>query len=179
VELAPALTAAYMPLYPERWRTARLTFESVHDVPEQIRAELATGDRASERMLPALIEQLLALGSRVAAGLGPRPEWLRRALTFLSGAYTGSVAMSDIARYAGVSVSRLSHGFAEAMGRPVGAYVRELRIQAAARSLRECDATLAEIALASGFADQSHLSRVFRKAKGVTPMEYRRRASRR
>ncbi|HEX7154519.1 MAG TPA: AraC family transcriptional regulator [Thermoanaerobaculia bacterium] len=175
VELTPALAATFAPLYGERWQTARLTFESVRDLPEQIREELAAHDSASGRILPALVEQLLALGSRVASGLGPRPEWLRRTLAYLAVGYAGSVSMRELARHAGVSVSRLSHGFAELMGRPVGAYTRELRVHAAARALREGEDSIAEIALTTGFADQSHLSRVFRASKGVTPVEYRRR----
>jgi AraC family transcriptional regulator len=44
----------------------------------------------------------------------------------------------------------------------------------AARELAETDAPLAEIALAAGFADQSHFSNVFRRETGLSPSAFRR-----
>jgi transcriptional regulator GlxA family with amidase domain len=55
----------------------------------------------------------------------------------------------------------------------VGEYVRRLRVDAAQRMLTNSDISLAQIALETGFADQSHLTRVFRRATGLTPKLYR------
>jgi AraC-like DNA-binding protein len=52
----------------------------------------------------------------------------------------------------------------------MGEYVRELRVAEVQRRLaRGDDASLAEIALRCGFADQSHCTRVFRRLTGTTP----------
>jgi AraC-like DNA-binding protein len=60
----------------------------------------------------------------------------------------------------------------------VGEYVRTLRLEGAIRDLEESEASLAAIALANGFSDQSHFSNAFRRHTGVTPSEYRRRIRR-
>jgi transcriptional regulator GlxA family with amidase domain len=49
------------------------------------------------------------------------------------------------------------------------------RVRRAQQVLLEADARLAEVALASGFADQSHLTRVFRSLTGEAPGAWRRK----
>jgi AraC family transcriptional regulator len=56
----------------------------------------------------------------------------------------------------------------------MGEYLRRLRIGRAARQLAESETPLAEIALAAGFADQSHFSNVFRRQTGMSPSSFRR-----
>ena len=58
-------------------------------------------------------------------------------------------------------------------GMLAGAYLREIRVQRAADALARSSAPLAQIALDAGFADQSHFTRVFRTAHGVTPQRWR------
>jgi AraC family transcriptional regulator len=52
-----------------------------------------------------------------------------------------------------------------------------VRVRAATRLLREQGPSLADVAAAAGFADQSHFTRQFRRATGMTPGEYRRQTS--
>jgi transcriptional regulator GlxA family with amidase domain len=59
-----------------------------------------------------------------------------------------------------------------------GEYLIAARLRRAAELLSDARLPLAEVALASGFADQSHLGRRFRSGYGVTPGEYRRRTAR-
>jgi AraC family transcriptional regulator len=53
-------------------------------------------------------------------------------------------------------------------------YVRRLRVEHARRELMTTSRSLADIAHSAGFADQAHLSRVFRQLTGVTPGAFRR-----
>ena len=55
----------------------------------------------------------------------------------------------------------------------MGEYVRTLRVEHAARRIAASDDALVEIALEAGFADQSHLSRVFKLHTGMLPREFR------
>jgi transcriptional regulator GlxA family with amidase domain len=55
------------------------------------------------------------------------------------------------------------------------AYLRTVRVQASRRLLTTTSRTLAEIAAAVGFTDQSHFTKRFREVTGITPGEYRRR----
>jgi len=52
--------------------------------------------------------------------------------------------------------------------------IGEIRFEAAARLLRETDATALEIALEVGYEDPSHFSRAFKRIAGISPREYRR-----
>jgi AraC-like DNA-binding protein len=64
--------------------------------------------------------------------------------------------------------------FRRNQGCTVGEYVRRLRLDFAVDALVNPHSSLAEVASAAGFADQSHLTRTFRSYFGVTPSEYRR-----
>jgi AraC family transcriptional regulator len=55
-----------------------------------------------------------------------------------------------------------------------GEYLQRLRVRAACRKLREAEYPLAAIAMECGFADQSHLTRIFRKFTKTTPEQFRR-----
>jgi AraC family transcriptional regulator len=68
----------------------------------------------------------------------------------------------------------LSREFRRYYSCTVGEYVRHLRIEYACRLLSASNASLAEIALAAGFFDQSHFARNFKWQTGMTPHEYRR-----
>jgi AraC family transcriptional regulator len=56
------------------------------------------------------------------------------------------------------------------------AYVLSRKVERACQHLRKDRLPLKEIALLSGFADQSHLNRVFRRHMNITPAEYRKHA---
>jgi AraC family transcriptional regulator len=55
----------------------------------------------------------------------------------------------------------------------VGEYVRNLRIERATLQLAQTELSLAEIALAAGFSDQSHFSNLFRQRTGFSPSRFR------
>lgn len=173
IDMMPSLANAFEPLYNGHWDSARMTFPMLRQLPEQIRCELAMPDAVSKTILPALVEQLLALGARVV-GRDDHPLWLRRAMEVLDHSFARRIRLETLARSAGVSPSRLTHGFHERLGCSIGDYVRGLRIEAAARALRDGDDAIAVVAEECGFSDQAHLSRIFRELRGITPGEYRR-----
>ncbi len=157
-------------------QNVRFTFESVRGVPEQIREEALLADEASQRIIPALVDQLLALGTRVVARERDVPVWLLEAEGIVRHGYAQKLTAADLAARIGISASRLTHGFRDLRGHSFGDFLREVRLGAAARALGASDEPIGSIAANCGFADQSHLTRVFRDAKGCTPLEYRRRA---
>lgn len=56
-----------------------------------------------------------------------------------------------------------------------GDYIRKLRIEKAVQLLNESDHSLAEIAYLTGFSDQSHFNRIFKKYTGKNPSAYRKK----
>jgi len=79
----------------------------------------------------------------------------------------------DLARAAGLSRFQVSRQFRGTYGVPPSAYLRQVRLREARRRLAAGTA-IAEVALATGFADQSHLTRWFRRTFGITPGVYQR-----
>jgi AraC-like DNA-binding protein len=81
---------------------------------------------------------------------------------------TAAVTLADLARESGMSRFQLLRGFAKATGLTPHAYLVQRRIHLA-RRLIAGGAPLAQAATDSGFADQSHMTRIFVRKYGITP----------
>jgi AraC family transcriptional regulator len=92
----------------------------------------------------------------------------------LGASFTRHVTLDQLANTCGVHPVHLARSFRHHYGCTIGEYIRELRVDFVCRRMRLSNAPLAEIALAAGFADQSHLTRLFKDRMGLTPSEYRR-----
>ncbi|KAA5838270.1 helix-turn-helix transcriptional regulator [Saccharopolyspora hirsuta] len=82
--------------------------------------------------------------------------------------------LADLAAVAGLSVSQFARRFKARTGMPPHRYLVRLRLEQACRLLRTSAQPIAEIAVASGFSHQEHLTRVMRARLGTTPAEVRR-----
>ncbi len=144
----------------------------------RIRREALTRDHLTPLAIEGLLLELVAASERLAAclSLSPPPAWLRRARAFLDEAFRRPPTLGDLAEECGVHPSHLARSFRLHYGRSIGVYIRELRVLRAKELLRSSSqqVSLADVALACGFADQSHLTRVFRRLECVTPACYRR-----
>lgn len=123
-----------------------------------------------------LRELLLAFGDSVVPD-APRPaaaSCVRAARAILQAEYAGRVQLRDVAAQVGVDPAYLARAFRRAHGTTMGEHLRTLRANRAAALLASSSRSLADVALAAGFADQSHLCRVFRAATGLSPLAYRR-----
>jgi AraC-like DNA-binding protein len=83
------------------------------------------------------------------------------------------VTNQELAESVGLSVRTFERRFLASFHVTPQQYIRKLRIRIACRQLVYSGTSLAEIALESGFADQSHFSHEFRHHMGRTPREYR------
>lgn len=102
------------------------------------------------------------------------PLWLARVEEFLRAYFTKSVTLSEIACAVGVHPAHLAQTFRRHHGHTIGDYIRQLRLEAARSQLGDDGLSLAEIADGCGFCDQSHFTRLFRNAYGMTPAVFRR-----
>jgi AraC-like DNA-binding protein len=100
---------------------------------------------------------------------------LTAACEFVLRHYAEPIAVSDLARRANISVSQLQREFQRLFGMTPSDYLLRVRLLMARRQLVETDSPVGEIALDCGFYDQSHFTRAFRRANGVTPLAHRRR----
>ena len=85
------------------------------------------------------------------------------------------IPLTKIAKEYGMSVSHLQRLFLKTIGVRPGRYIIQQRLNAACRLLEETDDGVYDIALATGFCDQSHFTKMFKRDRGITPGEYRRK----
>jgi AraC-like DNA-binding protein len=95
-----------------------------------------------------------------------------RVRAFLSGEYAAHATLADLAEAAGCSRFAAYRAFRGRFGLPPSDYQRQLRLRAARHALAG-GAAVADVAAATGFADQAHLTRWFRRCYGITPGAYR------
>jgi len=108
---------------------------------------------------------------------GLAPWQMQRARDMMLANLSGDVAIADIAQACGLSVSYFARAFRRTMGVPPHKWLMNERIRKAQGLLRQSRLGISEVALACGFVDQSHLTRVFRGTVGQTPRLWRQRAS--
>jgi transcriptional regulator GlxA family with amidase domain len=80
-----------------------------------------------------------------------------------------------LAREAGLGRNAFGRFFREATGDTPHRYLTRLRVERACEQLSTEGATVDEVAVATGFCDRFHFTRVFKRHMGVGPAEYRRR----
>jgi len=108
------------------------------------------------------------------AGLTPgdQARAADRVRAFLSGEYAAQASLANLAEVAGCSRFAAYRAFRGRFGLSPSDYQRQLRLRAARRALAGGTA-VADVAAATGFADQAHLTRWFRRCYGITPGAYR------
>jgi AraC family transcriptional regulator len=155
----------------------QLAPREARELGTRLRRELAEGDSVSPLIVESIVLNALASAARQETPRRLRqPPWLLRVKELLHDRAIEAPRLSEIAAAVGVHPGHLSREFRRFFGVVPGEYVRQLRIDLAARKLVESDAPIAEIALATGFADQAHFARVFRRATGHSPREHRQRS---
>jgi AraC family transcriptional regulator len=148
-----------------------------HTLARRLSAEIRYPDATSPLAIEALALELLAAAARVEgrpSGRGRPPLWLRRVIDYLQAHILDPPDLGTLAGIAGVAPSHLVRAFRRHKGVSLSSYSRRLRLDWAAERLAATDAPIAEIALAAGFADQSHFTRVFRRQLGTPPAGFRR-----
>lgn len=97
---------------------------------------------------------------------------LLRAAEFISDNCTRQLALDDICAAAGLSPAYLIRAFKGQFGMTPHAYLVNRRVQYGQARLKR-GAAIADAALESGFADQSHFQRAFKQHLAATPGQYR------
>lgn len=101
------------------------------------------------------------------------PLLIGKALDFMRLNLHRDISRDDTARHAGISPSHFSRLLKERTGRTFTELLRQCRVDLASDLLRQPDLSLAQIADACGFCDQSYFTRVFQDVKGATPRQFR------
>jgi AraC family transcriptional regulator len=118
-------------------------------------------------------------GQRISSGQGGLAPWQeRRAKEVLIADLSGSLSIADLSNACRLSCSHFSQAFRQTVGGPPHQWLLTQRVERSKQLLLNTDQPLCEIALATGFADQSHFTRVFSQRVKVSPGVWRREQAR-
>jgi AraC family transcriptional regulator len=165
-----------------------LVLSEGHDEIERLAALLAEevaaphrGDFLADALAQAILALILALPEREAApdapvrpvGEGLAPAQVARALRLMRSELHRPLPVAEVAAAVGLSEAWFARAFRASTGETPARALARLRVEAAQRLLRD-GSSIGEVATATGFADQSHLTRTFGRLTGTTPAAWRR-----
>ena len=179
-------TDLYSALLPELG-TAASRFEFQVSLQDPLLSQLLTtladeteGGFGERILVESLGTALLIRLARHLIGRLPLPtsgglssERLQRVRNYVEAHLDEDLSLTVLAGVACLSPYHFSRSFKQATGIGLQRYVIQRRLEHAKRLLRQTHQPLALIAQEAGFADQSHLTQVFRREMGMTPGRYR------
>jgi AraC family transcriptional regulator len=176
VEVGPKWLTRMAELAAPLDRPAEFRGDAIVGLALRLLAELhlAALDRDSDLAIESLTWEILSASiDRPTGDLARQPRWLRDAHELLHTRVGDSLTLGRVARLVGVHPVHFAATFRRFYGCSVGEYVRRRRLTIVRQRLAIPDLSLAQIATDAGFADQSHLTRTFRRFVGVSPERYR------
>ncbi|MBY0010723.1 AraC family ligand binding domain-containing protein [Paenibacillus typhae] len=144
----------------------------LHDLHQMLLEEQA--DFQKEELLLFLLEQLLQEYTEEAGTAGPAGEVtaeIKRVCRYIEDHYTDTITLGQLTELTGLSKYQLLRMFTKQKGISPYRYLETIRINQAKRLL-ELGILPMEVALRTGFSDQSHFSNFFKKLIGLTPKQY-------
>lgn len=154
----------------------------IHRTAMLIAAEAAAGAAGSRLMVDSLTQQLAVHILRRHADLvfreppgsdGLTTAQIRTVRDHVAAHLADKLSLEDLATSVGLSRFHFARRFRASTGTTPHEYVTRARIDRARSLLTGSDQPLSSVAAACGFADQSHLTRVFRRLVGTTPGRFR------
>ena len=152
----------------------------VADLLEAAKASLQGAGNETQALLARvntlLCPDAIAKQARPVPVRGGLAAWQSRAVaSYVDAHLAGPIQTIDLARVAKLSNSHFHRAFRDSFGEAPHAHVLRRRIERARSMMLTTDEPLSQIALACGFSDQSHFTRVFHQSIGLPPREWRRR----
>ncbi|MFS2292865.1 MAG: AraC family transcriptional regulator [Actinomadura sp.] len=160
-----------VPVFPEPVLddpAAARVLRAVHRAGEKGDA-LAASTLLTDALAWMLARHARVRGRRTVPGMPPE---VREAREILHASLVGPPSLERLAEAVGTRPFPLLRAFRDALGLPPHAYLNQVRVRAA-RSLLDEGLPPAEVAARTGFADQAHLTRHFKRTLGVPPGAYR------
>lgn len=122
-----------------------------------------------------VIKEYAKVASSIRTVCGGLAPWqLTRAKELMNANLDGSISLADVAAQCRLSTGHFARAFTQSTGMPPHRWLLRRRVERAKHLLCDFRLTLMDVAIQSGFADQSHLTRVFSRLVGETPGVWRR-----
>lgn len=104
---------------------------------------------------------------------GKNNELIKRAIQYIAKNFAEQISLEDVATQVHLNPAYFSTIFKQSTGSSFKEYLNMVRIEESKRLLSNTDYSLIDIAIATGFENQSYFSRIFKKYTGLTPKQFR------
>lgn len=109
--------------------------------------------------------------SRTEHKLGREKKLVEQACSYIQENFVNGVSLSELAQHVALSPYYLLRVFRAEVGMPPYVYLENVRVRHAQKLIEE-GKPLVDVAMASGFSSQSHMTRHFKRTIGATPGQY-------
>jgi AraC-like DNA-binding protein len=129
-----------------------------------------------ENLLLEVFNKFLKSKQKTGRGM---PAWAKELKEMIQDHIDTSLTLKELSRDLDINPSYLSREFSKHFDNlSFGEYIRKQRIEKAIELMATPDYSLTDIAYFTGFSDQSHFTRIFKKHTGTSPSEYRKKLAR-
>ena len=160
----------------------RLTAQALADINDWIVSLEAASNQATQiacsrarAFLQLIVGNLCFHYQEIASVDSTKLLQIASCIRYMDGHMESPLHLSDLAREAGMSERSLSRSFHASVGQSPIEYLLNMRLQRASELLLASPASIAQIAFEVGFGDANYFTRQFRRFKGISPRDYRKK----
>ncbi len=152
----------------------------VRNLIESAEYEYLKKDRYSEELIAGYIREILVKLKRLTDKMqpqvySPKESIIQNTIHFISENYSQDLSLSILAKHFALSESHFSRQFKTFTGFGVNEYIATVRVKNAEKMLATSKIPITDIAQNCGFNSSSYFSAVFKKVRGITPGEVRKK----
>ena len=150
-----------------------LNFERAGYLAGQLMDQLIAGETGIDQEI--VVEPTHVVVRESTDILAIEDQDVSRAVRFIRQNAKQLIQVPDVLTAVSCSQRSLHEKFVKILGRTVHDEIKRMRVEQIALMLRETDLTISQIAFDLGYSDANHISRYFRSAKGISPLDHRKR----
>jgi AraC-like DNA-binding protein len=148
-----------------------LMYDALYSWAKHLQNEKHTR-QPTEQLLIEIFEKYIKEKKRTRKA----PAWAKEIKEMIQDHIDTSISLKEISKGLDIHPAYLSREFSKYFDNlSFGEYIRKQRIEKAIEYLKNSNFTLTKIAYLTGFSDQSHFTRIFKKCIGVNPSQYRKK----
>lgn len=153
------------------------------DLFDKLDRNINSPDKFSALSIKAALQQILVFylrfknisNTEIPQSLTANDIIIQKAANYIADNYTSDITLNSISDYIGISSTYFSKRFKDATGFGFKEYLLNLRINHSVSLLLQTTDTITEVAYKCGFNDSNYFGDVFKKHKGVSPLQFRKR----
>lgn len=155
--------------------------EYVENLLYQLECEYKNPDNYSDKLMECYITEIMLfliryvdyIGDEVVRELSATDEIMQLAAKYIIENYNKILSLKDVADYVNMSSTYFSKRFKVTTGIGFKEFLLNIRIKKASQLLLNTDYKITDVAYSCGFNDSNYFGDVFKKIKGLSPLQYR------